>query len=79
MKDFLAALDTPGGHMFSSIFLLIVSFFVLFTVDKVSLGTLARDVGLIAIGGLGVAMKGQNGGRMTITPPPAPPTEPPKP
>lgn len=68
MKDFVASIDTPGGHMIFCAFLVGMCFAVLAVVDPAKLASFAGDVGLIALGGLGVAMKGQNGAKVSVQP-----------
>ena len=78
MKDLFAALDTPGCHMVVALFLVVFGCGLL-----VGNGGSLPDVASVAheiIGGalavVWVAMKGLNGGRVTISDPRANPVQP---
>jgi hypothetical protein len=72
MKDLFSALDTPGGHMAISLFLVIFGCGMLAGVGETHppLQQVAHDIVIGAVGILWMAMKGQNGGRVTVTAPP---------
>jgi len=76
LKEFLAAIDTPGGHMIQMQMLILFGFGVLIANPPTTAGALAHDLVVGAIGVLFGSMKGQNGGRVTISDPRAKPVEP---
>ncbi len=68
MKDFFAAIDTPGGHMVVCIALIVLGFFA----HKEGLTLQGDTLITSASAAIFFAMKGNNGGRVTITPTPMP-------
>ncbi len=68
MKDFFAALDTPGGHIVVCIALIVLGF----SAHKEGFTLQGDTLITSASAAIFFAMKGNNGGRVTITPSPMP-------
>lgn len=68
MKDFFAAIDTPGGHMVICMALIGMGF----SAHKLGLAVQGDTLITGATAAIFFAMKGNNGGRVTISPLPLP-------
>lgn len=66
MKDYIALLDTPGGHMLACLLLVVLGLAAFRYIDN----NLGSTMVLGATGVLFGAMKGQNGSKMRLEPRP---------
>ncbi len=72
MKELFAALDTPGGHMAVCIMLIVIGG----GMHKFGLTVQGDTMITSASAAIFFAMKGQNGGRVTVSDPRANPVQP---